>query len=146
MAGDDLQIQARLRGGASDLYLENAAAGYELEKTTREERAVTFRRQEVTNPWVGGTYVVTAVPENVVEKLAVWVTGATHKQLEQRIYELTRRISASQFYVDWTLGNQTERWFCMTSDYTIRTQQEYMFATTALVSANVSRLPRTVIL
>lgn len=140
----DLVVQATLRGPYTDLKLEDETKGYELEKSTREEQAVTWRKQEVTNPWVGGSYVVTAVPENVTEKLAVWVTGATHLQLQDRIAELTRRVSQPAFYLDWSLGGVTDRWYCQYSDYSIRTSQEFLIATTALVSVSLSRLPQTV--
>jgi hypothetical protein len=129
--------------GTAAFTLNNLAAGYELEASTLEEIATTWRKQQVDNVWTEGSYTVSAVRENQSVPVSVWVRGATHQQMRQRLLVVQTAVGRPQWAARLTLGSPayTEHWTCQTSDYVVRTQREFQHATMALLKINVVRLP-----
>lgn len=115
---------------------------YQLEAGTREEYGVTFRKQEVSSPFVEGTYLIQAVRENVTEQVNVWVRGRTHMEMDRRIQAVLERVERPRFVTDFRVGSVIERWNCQVASYTVRTQREYQHATMALLRMQIPRLPR----
>ena len=101
----------------------------------------SWRRREVSNEWVEGTYPVSLVRENVTEPLAVHVYGDTPG--EERAYR-DKLISTIEQY-SWMLmvriGDIADYWSCFSSDYTVETQREFIHAQRSVVRATVTRLP-----
>lgn len=124
------------------LALNDPASGYRLEATSREETQVSFRKQEVSSPFVEGTYLINAVRENVVENIGVWVSGVSPAELDRRIEVLLEKAEKPRFTVVWGKQQVNETWTCQTASYTVRTQREYQHALVALVKMQVPRLPR----
>lgn len=130
--------------GLPDLQLEQPGDPfpYQLEASTREEYGVTFRKQEVSSPFVEGTYLIQAVRENVTEQVAVWVRGATHMEMDRRVQAVLERVERPRFVADFRVGSVTERWNCQVASYTVRSQREYQHAKIALLRLQIPRLPR----
>ena len=125
------------------LELEDPAGGYELHKDALATQQTTWRKQEVESPWVEGTFVNRAVRGNVPEAVVVWVAGSTPFELDQRVSAFTEAIGQLQFQIRVQIGDLLETWTCFPGDFTVETQQEYRFATIALVRATIPRLPTT---
>jgi hypothetical protein len=126
------------------LELEDAANGYELHKDSIAGAQTTWRKQEVDSPWVEGSFTTRAVRGNVPEAVHVWVSGETHYELDERLSAFTDALGQLQYAMRVRTGDLLETWTCFPGDFSIETQQEYRFATIALVRATVPRLPTTV--
>ncbi len=141
MTTPKLAVQATLVvPGFTNLAL-NTLPGYELEGSSLDEVATSWRRNEVSNPWVEGTYTISAVRENQVVPVSVWVRGVSHQEMRQRQIELERRVAEPRWELQLSLPGYTEYWTCQTSDTVVRTQREYLHAMHALVRIQVVRLP-----
>lgn len=129
--------------GTTPFTLNNPAAGYQLEATSLEEVSTSWRRQEVQNPWAEGSYVVSAVRENQQVPISVYVRGASHQEMRQRLLTLQLAVSRPKWTLQLALGSPsyTEYWTCQTSDTVLRTQREFLHATTTVCKINVVRLP-----
>lgn len=123
----------------------NNGTSYKVSKGSFEESTTTFRREEVTSPFVEGKFTVNALRENVSEKLSIRVSGADTISVQNNVTALINAVKANQFLIQVTLGNAQQIWFCFASDYSVNTQMEYLHARQALVNVTVTRYP-TVIL
>lgn len=137
----DVRCQITTPGGFIDL---NDHERYELEKTTFSTVQATFRRSQATNPYVSGSFTVNAVPENVMENLSVWCRGDTHADLWDAVIALTDALRQVTYNIERIIEDDYELWSCFTADYSVNYQQEYLHARTALVNAQIPRLPETV--
>ena len=114
---------------------------YELEATSRNNRSVKFRRQEVTSPYLPGTWLINAVPDMISEVVSVWVRGTSHFDLTRNVSALEDAFSQLSFTIRWATDDSYEEWMCQLSDYTIATQREYQHARVAKFTAEVPRYP-----
>lgn len=137
---DDLIIRCRITTPDGWMDLNNHDS-YELEAESLGNRQVTHRKQEASNPYVPGTWVVSAVPDNVVETVSLWVRGQNHYELSQRVMALEDAFSQLQFYMQWSVEDRLMTWFCQVADYQINTQREFQHATMAKFVAQVPRYP-----
>lgn len=137
---DDLTVRCRMTTEAGWLDL-NDHFGYELEADTMNNRQVTHRKQEVQNPYVPGTFVVSSVPDNVIETVSVWVRGQNHYEMGKNIEVLEYAFSQLQYYMQWVVENHMVTWFCQVADYQVNTQREYRHARLAKFVAQVPRYP-----
>jgi len=123
----------------------NDGSSYKIAKGSFENSATTFRKDEVTNPFVEGKYVVNALRENVTEALNIYVLGTDNITVRNRIQTLVDAIRVNQFLIKVTLGNAQQIWQCFAADFTINTQLEFLHSRRATVNMTVTRNP-TVIL
>lgn len=138
---DDLAVQASIQTQLGWVDLEDIANGYELGKESFTEQGVSWRKQTVSSDWLEGTFVNHGVRENVVEKLSVYVTGATPYEMAVRMKVITDALGQTRFGLKFTFDDLQETWSCTMSDYTISSTQELRFSKLALVQASISRLP-----
>lgn len=123
----------------------NDGTNYKVAKGSFEESNTTFRKDEVTNPFVEGKFIINALRENVSEKLVIRVFGTNTVTVQNNVTALINAVKSNQFLIESTLGNAKQTWLCFASDYSVNTQLEYLQARQALVSITVTRYP-TVIL
>lgn len=123
------------------IVLEDPTTGYLAHKEARGDRSVQWRKQEISSAYVEGSYVNTAVKENIVEPLVVYVYGGTPYELEQRVTALTDGLDQMQYQVTMRNGDLEETWDCTVADYVVQTPQEMLNATMAVVRASVPRRP-----
>lgn len=139
MADLDLVVVIGVSGEAS---LDLTAHPYDLHAESLTEVRTSFRRKEVTNPHVEGSYLLHAERENQRVPLVVWVqhdegwaaTKAAYKALESVLQQ-------DDFKVAVIESGQFEEWDCMASDYTLSIEQAYRHTGLALIRAQVVRLP-----
>jgi hypothetical protein len=123
----------------------NNGTSYKIGKGSFEESSTTFRRDEISSPFVEGKFTVNALRENVSEKLSVHVFGADTIAVQNNVTALINAVKSNQFLIQVTVGNAQQIWLCFASDYSVNTQLEYLHARRALVNVTVTRYP-TVIL
>lgn len=127
------------------LELEDETNGREMGGGSFADRTITTKQRTVGDdqPWLRGTLVTASAPGNVVEMLEVWVTEADHYSFDQQVETIVKAITEQLSYqVIRTIGNSKETWTCMAStNVSVKTQKEYILATTGLISAQVPRLP-----
>jgi hypothetical protein len=123
----------------------NDGTNYKIGKGSFEESSTTFRRDEVTNPFVEGKFTVNALRENVSEKLSIHVFGVDSITVKNNVTALINAVKANNFLIESSVGNAKQIWLCFASDYSVNTQLEYLHARRALVNISVTRYP-TVIL
>ena len=126
-------------GGAT---LDLNAAPYSLEASTRSELAMTWRKEEVTSPFIEGAYQVSAVRENVTEAVAVWVRTDSYMTMDKAVQDLLGVAERPFFTMTFGHDGVTESWDCQTCQYSVITEQAYQMAKIALVKLQVPRLPR----
>lgn len=119
----------------------NDGVGYSFEGTSFADRQVTWRRQEVTSPFVEGTYIVGAVRENITEAVSVWVRGETFSELDARVEALIGALGQMTYRFMLRLEDSAHYWTCWPADYTVSGQREYLHSRLVLVKATMPRLP-----
>lgn len=115
---------------------------YKLERSTRDNRQVTKRKIDATNPFVEGTYTVAAVKENVTENVSIYVYASSQAALRARIAAVTDCLDQIRYTLTYGVDGNIETWTCFSADYSIQSQQEFQHAYMALIRANVPRLPK----
>lgn len=135
---------ATITGPFGTLDLE--AGPYELERSHAEERRVSWRKTEVSDDYVEDTFVLSAVREAVTEPVAVWVTATTQSAMQAALDALTACFEQLQYTMTFTVDGVTQQWKCKVAEYSVRTEQAFQHAHTALVKAQVPRSPRVVLL
>jgi hypothetical protein len=114
---------------------------YRINKASFENSAVTFRRDEVTNAFIEGKFLVNALRDNVTETLAIYAYGATSAAVKSAVDTVTDAISQVNFMVRITLDNSQKIWECFSSDYTINMPKEFLVNKQALITVQLQRLP-----
>lgn len=109
-----------------------------------EDRQVSFRRSEVTNPFVEGTFVVNALRENVTETLSVWVEGTGDLGVADAVESLGVALSQVTYTMQVQLRADLYTWSAYASDYTVSTKREFLHARIAQVNAEIPRDPNAV--
>lgn len=119
----------------------NDGVVFTLAAGTIESSSTTHRRQELTNPFLEGSYVVNALRENVTEAISVYVRGETHGDMREALEVLKSAFDQVSFDMVIAQGGATQTWHCYASDYEVNTRREFLYATMAQVSISVVRAP-----
>lgn len=139
----DVSLLMQLPGGGW-LELEDPGNGYSLGKDTFSSRSITHKKVEIDSPWLEGSFVNRAYRNNVIETVAVYVSGSSAETFLQRMRALEDLFSRPQYNMQIRIESRTELWRCQSADMTIETSQELMVAKSALVRAQVPRMPQVV--
>jgi len=135
-----LKIGARISTPTGWLDL-NDRKTYQLEGSSFADRSVGWRKREVNSDYVEGSFVVNAVRENVIEKLAVWVRGETYHDLAMARQRLEDALCQLTYRISLRTSDVTRYWEATVADYQVNTQREYLHSRLALVSASIPRHP-----
>lgn len=142
----DLVVQATIAGALPALVIDGSnAEAYELHPDTAANQEINWRKQEAANQFVEGSFTTSAVRENVIEDLSIWVNGDTQDEVVQRQFELVGRLGQRKFTITLELAGVTQVWTCFPAACTVQTKHEYLHAPTTLVTAKVPRLPKRTI-
>lgn len=135
----DFAVSITTPGGL--LQLEDPLNGYSVHRESLGTTTNGLRRQEISNPYVEGTFVPQAVRDNVTETLSVWIEGATFAEVDERVDRFISGLSQMQYLVAVRMETLTTTWRCLPADYSIEFSGEQRFSRLALVKAQVPRLP-----
>lgn len=140
-------LSVQVYGPDGVIELEDPDNGYSLHSDSFANPAYTHRTVEVNSPWVEGTYATDSILDNTTDALVVWVEGnvgdGTFSQylFRTRLAALKRCFDQLSYQVVITIGDAIETWDCEVSDYTVETQQEYIFATRGVLRVPVPHRP-----
>lgn len=123
-------------------WLDLMAGPYRLSADAFVEQQVTWRRSDVTNPFVDGAWTVMALQENVVEQLDVWIRGETTAQTNAAKDALLAALSQLHFGLEVTFDKSIAYYQCSVADVVVKSPRELRFARMLQVSASVPRQPR----
>lgn len=137
---DQIIVAARISTPYGWLYLGHGTQ-YRIAAGSLENQQTTFRRSEVTSPYVEGTYVINALRENVTESLNLIVEPRNTLSLA----DATRAVGAALCQVRYTVQVQVRRdiwtWQAYAADHTVSTKREFLHARLAEVKAEIPRDP-----
>ena len=140
----ELDVGATILTPTGWVNLEDEAGGYWLAADSFTESVTSHRKTEIDSEWMEGSFISRGVQAVVVEKVSVYVKGATPYQLAARLKRLTDGFNQLAFSMVVRFGDNQETWDCNLSDYTLSAKQEMRFATMVLVNASVPRQPTVV--
>jgi hypothetical protein len=133
----DIKCRVTTEGGWLDLM----AGPYRLSAEAFVEEALTWRRAEVSNPFVDGSWLVSAVKDNITSAVDVYVRGETTAVTANAVEALKAAFGQINFGIEFTVDDVTYFYKCYASDYTVKTPRELRFSRMAQFSAQVPRHP-----
>lgn len=107
------------------------------------EVSTGYRRTEVTSPYTAGSYLVHAVPENVMEAIEIYCYGATYGQAKSNAQAAIAAFAQPQYTVRKTIAGQQLDYTCFTADYSVRGGNVFVANKMIPVVFQVPRLPAT---
>lgn len=136
---DSLLVGCRITtsGGWIDLM----KPPYRLSADAFAEQQVSWRRSDVSSPFVEGSWTVNAVRENVTETLDVWVRCEDTSALAVAVEELLAALSQLNYGIELTFDNVRSFYQCYVADVAVKSPREFRFSRMAQVSAQVPRHP-----
>lgn len=146
-AYETLSVSVQVLGPDGVIECEDPVNGYSLHADSFAQSAYVHRTVEVNSPWLEGTYAVDSVLDNTVEALVVWVAGiqddGSYSQFlfRTRLNALKACFDQLSYTVIRTVGDAIESWDCEVSDYTVETQQEFIFATVGVLRVPLPHRP-----
>ena len=115
---------------------------YRVQGDTMAEYRVSMRRQETTNPYVDGTYLINAVRENVEETLSVFVYAPDHLRLVEAVDAVVDAFTQLTYRTYVEIDGSCRVWSCYAaSEVSVQSGREFKHARMAQVSVTVPRLP-----
>lgn len=137
---DGLDFTVKIEGVSGWFDLEDGVS-YAVHSDSFATWSQTWRKKEVNNEWVEGTFPVSAVRENVSVPLVVYCKGVTRKDQVNAQSKLTAAIEQLSWMLMVRFEEVSEYWQCWASDYTVETQSEFRHAGISVVRVTVDRLP-----
>lgn len=135
----DLAISCRLT--TPNGWLDVNDGVYRLAADAFGESATTWRRREASNPFVEGTWTVSAVRENMTEQLSVWVRGDYAEQTSAAVQELLDALGQRNFGLEVTFDGITRFYTCFVADARVLANGPMRVARMAQVIADIPRHP-----
>ena len=133
----DIKCRMTTEGGWLDLM----SGPYRLSAEAFVEESLTWRRAEVSNPFVDGSWLVSAVKDNVTSAVDVYVRGATTSETSRAVNALKAAFSQMNYGIEFTVDDVTTFYQCYASDFSVKTPRELRFSRMAQFSAQVPRQP-----
>lgn len=139
-ASTELVVRCRLETPEGWLDI-NDHRHYELHPDSLTGQQVRHRRMTAQSPYVPGSFTVQSVPENVEERVSVWVRGDSHHDMMTALRVLGEAFSQLQYTMEWTLEDHRFYWQCQVADYQVESQREFLHARLSRLTAQVPRTP-----
>lgn len=140
-AENDLAITMQISTPNEWLEL-NDGTNLKLAKETFSEKSVVKRKTEAKNPYLEGSHTVSALREEVLETVAIYVYGISHYDAEVKIRVITEAFDQPEYRI--IIGvedNSWKVWWCGAANYRIDTSQELLHARMAKIIIEVPRHP-----
>ena len=118
---------------------------FTIAKGSFEETAVQFRREEVTNPFVEGKFLVNALRDNITTSLIIRASGTRTYDTQYAVQQLTDALSQVTFKMITIIDGAKKVYNCYASDFSISSPQEMMHSRMATVSAQITHAPVVVL-
>jgi hypothetical protein len=105
------------------------------------DRQTSFRRSEVSSPYVEGTFVINALRENVTETLDVIVEDREGLRLADAVSALTSALCQVRYTMQVQVRRDVWTWNAYAADHSVQTKREFVHARLAQVRAEIPRDP-----
>lgn len=135
----DIAISCRLTTPNGWLDINDGV--YRLASDAFGESATVWRRREASNPFVEGTWTVSAVRENVTEQLSVWVRGEFVEQTSAAVQELLDALGQRNFGLEVTFDGVQRFYTCFVADARVLASGPMRASRMAQVVAEIPRHP-----
>lgn len=135
-----ITVAARISTPYGWLYL-GAGTQYRLGAESFSDRQTSFRRSEVSSPYVEGTFVINALRENVTETLDVIVEDREGLRLADAVSALTSALCQVRYTMQVQVRRDVWTWSAYAADHSVQTKREFVHARLAQVKAEVPRDP-----
>jgi len=109
--------------------------------STRDTVTKSWRKVTATSPVLGGDYLIHAVPEMVLETIAIWVHGDTQDDLGDNYNTLIYMFEQYDFRLRWTFNEYREYWRCQLAESTSARGHVWTHNNMASVQFSVPRYP-----
>jgi hypothetical protein len=126
-------------GGWLDL---NDTINYRVTAESFNSYSQSWRRTEVTSPWIAGKYLVHAVPDAVEEGVSVYVMGTSQTQMRGSIDYLIACATQLSYQVRYELDEVRVTWDCLAADFSVEMSRELLNNAMATVKLSVTRQPQ----
>lgn len=100
--------------------------GYYIARDGIGPGAVSWRRDTVTSPYVGGDVLVHAVKDVQVIPVNLRVVGTTAEDLHTKIQTLTDAVSQFSYTVTAVIDNVEYEWTCQPADWSVGSSGAWM--------------------
>jgi hypothetical protein len=124
------------------LWIElNDGAVFRLADGSFDGQATQWRRTEVSNPFIEGTFITNALRENITERVNVYVQGQTVFECKYYTSVLKTAVSQIRFQAELTIEDARVMWNCYASDYTVESNRPLLHSRMCLVKIDLIRDP-----
>ena len=122
-------------------WLDLMADPYRLAADAFADEMLTWRKQEVANPFVDGTWVVNATKENITSVVDVYVRTDSTLETAMAVKALREAFSQVNYGIEFLIDDVVYFYRCYVADYTVKTPREFRFSTMAQFTAQVPHDP-----
>jgi hypothetical protein len=105
------------------------------------DATVTWEDDQVSSPFVEGTYITHGVRGMVAQQMAFRVRGTSQTDLQTNIAALLAAFSQKTFTVELAIGGANYAWACRRRSYSVRFDRAMLFATVAYIQVAFERFP-----
>ena len=119
----------------------NDSFNYKVEASSFSDSANTFRRVTVESPWIGGRFLINAVPDTVEETLTVYVYGADQVDLQDKIDRLISSFMQFSYILEFVVDQNRLQYSCECADYNLIKSRELTHNNMAQISLRIPRIP-----
>jgi hypothetical protein len=137
----DAVLNVRCRVTTEGGWLDLMSGPYRLSAEAFVEESLSWRRAEVSNPFVDGSWLVSAVKDNITSAVDVYVRAASTAELSGAVAALKAAFSQINYGIEFTVDDVTTFYQCYAADYSVKTPKELRFSRMAQFSAEVPRHP-----
>lgn len=106
----------------------NDGTNYILVPQNLNPATVTYRRAQVTSPFVEGRFTVNRVLDAVEGEIEIDVIGSSQSALQTNIAALIAAFTADEYVLSITIDGATYSWDCEAADYAMLWVHERMHA------------------
>jgi hypothetical protein len=135
-----ITVAARISTPYGWLYL-GTGTQYRLGAESFGDRQTSFRRSEVSSPYVEGTFIINALRENVTETLDVIVEDREGLRLADAVAALTSALCQVRYTMQVQVRRDVWTWNAYAADHSVQTKREFVHARLAQVRAEIPRDP-----
>lgn len=119
----------------------NDGINYKVGAASFNESATQLRRTEVTSPYVAGSFLVHAVPQNVVETIEIYCYGSTYAQAAANARAVIEAFSQITFQVKQSIDSGTYTYECNAADYSVKGNNTYVNSKMIPITFQFQRQP-----
>lgn len=108
---------------------------------TRDNVTKTWRKVTAQSPFLGGTYLIHAVPELVSETVGLWIRGVDQAALAEAVSLAETLFTQFSYRIRWVFDGYRETWDCQLADINISQSQVWAHNMMAKAQFTVPRMP-----